>query len=96
AGKGEGDRLVTNIGSDPYTLDSAIATDSTSGYVIGHLFSSLYTQDSDGKYQNELAEKEDVNADGTEYTIHLKKDIKWSDGSPITANDFEFAWKRLL
>lgn len=96
AGKGEGDRLVTNIGSDPYTLDSAIATDSTSGYVIGHLFSSLYTQDSDGKYQNELAEKEEVNADGTEYTIHLKKDIKWSDGSPITANDFEFAWKRLL
>ncbi|ACK93206.1 peptide ABC transporter substrate-binding protein [Bacillus thuringiensis] len=96
AGKGEGDRLVTNIGSDPYTLDSAIATDSTSGYVIGHLFSSLYTQDSDGKYQNELAEKEEVNADGTEYTIHLKKDIKWSDGSAITANDFEFAWKRLL
>ena len=48
AGKGEGDRLVTNIGSDPYTLDSAIATDSTSGYVIGHLFSSLYTQDSEG------------------------------------------------
>ena len=60
------------------------------------MFSSLYTQDSDGKYQNELAEKEEVNADGTEYTIHLKKDIKWSDGSPITANDFEFAWKRLL
>ncbi|HDR7738588.1 TPA: peptide ABC transporter substrate-binding protein, partial [Bacillus thuringiensis] len=70
--------------SDPYTLDSAIATDSTSGYIIGQLFSSLYTQDSDGKYQNELAEKEEVNADGTEYTIHLKKDIKWSDGSPIT------------
>ncbi|HDV4620586.1 TPA: peptide ABC transporter substrate-binding protein, partial [Bacillus anthracis] len=83
AGKGEGDRLVTNISSDPYTLDAAISTDSTSGYVIGHLFSSLYTQDSDGKYQNELAEKEEVNADGTEYTIHLKKDIKWSDGSPI-------------
>ncbi|EMA6344069.1 peptide ABC transporter substrate-binding protein [Bacillus cytotoxicus] len=92
----KGDRLVTNISSDPYTLDSAIATDSTSSYVIGHLFSGLYTKDTDGKYQNELAEKEEVNADGTEYTIHLKKDIKWSDGSPITANDFEFAWKRIL
>ena len=40
--------------------------------------------------------KEEVNADGTEYTIHLKKDINWSDGSSITANDFEFTWKRLL
>ncbi|MEK0219107.1 peptide ABC transporter substrate-binding protein [Bacillus proteolyticus] len=96
AGKGEGDRLVTNIGSDPYTLDSAIATDTTSRYVIGNLFSSLYTEDNNGKIHNELADKEEVNADGTEYTIHLKKDIKWSDGSPVTANDFEFAWKRLL
>ena len=57
AGEGDADDLVTNISSDPYTLDSAIATDSTSGYIIGQLFSSLYMQDSDGKYQNELAQR---------------------------------------
>ncbi|WP_459503350.1 peptide ABC transporter substrate-binding protein [Bacillus sp. C1] len=96
ASAGKGDRFVTNISSDPYTLDAAIATDSTSGYVIDHLFSSLYKKNSDGKIENELAEKEEVTADGTEYTIHLKKNMKWSDGSPVTANDFEFAWKRLL
>lgn len=41
------------------------------------------------------AEKVDVSPDGTEYTFHLRKDAKWSDGVAVTAHDYEYGWKRL-
>ncbi|KEK21930.1 peptide ABC transporter substrate-binding protein [Bacillus gaemokensis] len=96
ASASKGDRFVTNLGSDPYTLDSAISTDNNSNYVIEHLFASLYRQTSDGKIEKDLLDKEEASSDGKEYTFHLKKDLKWSDGSLLTAKDFEFAWKRIL
>ncbi|MDG2799904.1 ABC transporter substrate-binding protein, partial [Vibrio parahaemolyticus] len=96
ASANKGDRFVTNLGSDPYTLDSAISTDNNSNYVIEHLFATLYRQTSDGKFEKDLVEKEEAGADGKEYTFYLKKGLKWSDGSPLTAKDFEFAWKRIL
>ncbi|MDG2653527.1 peptide ABC transporter substrate-binding protein, partial [Vibrio parahaemolyticus] len=77
-------------------LDSAISTDNNSNYVIEHLFATLYRQTSDGKFEKDLVEKEEAGADGKEYTFYLKKGLKWSDGSPLTAKDFEFAWKRIL
>uniref|UniRef100_UPI00387E142B ABC transporter substrate-binding protein n=1 Tax=Tigheibacillus jepli TaxID=3035914 RepID=UPI00387E142B len=42
------------------------------------------------------AEKVDVSDDGKTYTFKLRDDAKWSDGSPVTAQDFEYAWKRVL
>ncbi len=42
------------------------------------------------------AESIDVSDDGLVYTFHLRKDAKWSDGEPVTANDYEYGWKRLL
>ena len=96
ASASKGDRFVTNLGSDPYTLDSAISTDNNSNYVIEHLFATLYRQTTDGKFEKDLVEKEEAGADGKEYTFYLKKGLKWSDGSPLTAKDFEFAWKRIL
>ena len=42
------------------------------------------------------AEKWDVSDDGLTYTFHLKKDLKWSNGDPLKASDFEYAWKRVL
>ncbi|WP_330378201.1 ABC transporter substrate-binding protein [Coprococcus comes] len=38
--------------------------------------------------------KKDVKEDGKTYTFHLRKDAKWSDGSPVTAKDFEYSWRR--
>lgn len=42
------------------------------------------------------AEKWDVSSDGTQYTFHLRSGMKWSDGQPVTAHDFEYSWKRAL
>ena len=41
-----------------------------------------------------VAESVDVNEDGSEYIFHLRKGHKWSDGEPVTAGQFEYAWKR--
>ncbi|MCF7945651.1 MAG: peptide ABC transporter substrate-binding protein [Spirochaetia bacterium] len=43
-----------------------------------------------------IAEDWDISQDGTEYTFYLRKDAKWSDGTPLTAEDFYYAWQRLL
>ncbi len=57
ASASKGDRFVTNLGSDPYTLDSAISTDNNSNYVIEHLFATLYRQTTDGKFEKDLVER---------------------------------------
>lgn len=49
---------------------------------------------SDG-FKPGIAEKWDVSEDGKTYTFHLRKDAKWSDGSPVTAKDFEYSWRRI-
>ena len=50
----------------------------------------------DGKPQPAVAEKWEASEDGKKITFHLRKDAKWSNGDPVTAQDFEYAWKRVL
>ena len=47
-----------------------------------------------GKIVPELAENWEISEDGKTYTFHLRKDAKWSDGSPVTAKDFEYSQRR--
>ena len=61
----------------------------------GDLFEGLYTKNQDGEIVKGLAEEVEVSEDKTEYTFKLK-DAKWSNGDPVTAGDFEYAWKRVL
>src|SRR5699024_7982573 len=57
----------------------------------------LYRLDKEGEPQPAIAEEEpDVNEDGTIYTFKLREDALWSDGTPITAHDFEYAWKKAV
>ncbi|HJF30441.1 MAG TPA: peptide ABC transporter substrate-binding protein [Sporosarcina psychrophila] len=94
--KAEKQEIVVNAGSEPPAIDPALATDTTSGWVLDHIFEGLYTRDKDGKTVPGLAEKTDVSEDGKTYTFTIRDGAKWSDGSPLTANDFEFAWKHVL
>ncbi len=43
-----------------------------------------------------MAESWDINGDNTEFTFHLRHDLRWSDGTPITANDFVYSFRRAL
>ncbi|MET3291681.1 UNVERIFIED_CONTAM: oligopeptide transport system substrate-binding protein [Brevibacillus sp. OAP136] len=87
--------LRLNLHSEPPTLDPGIAEDSTSGAVIRATFDGLTRTGQDGKPHESVAEKVDVSKDMLTYTFHLR-DSKWSNGDPVTAKDFEFAWKRAL
>lgn len=88
---------VLNLGKDVElaSMDSAIATDGLSFEVIAATTEGLYSIDENRVPQLALAEKVDLSEDGLHYTFTLR-DAKWSNGTPVTAKDFEFAWKRLV
>ncbi len=88
---------VINLGKDVElaSMDSAIATDGLSFEVIAATIEGLYTIDADGVPQFAMAEKVVLSDDGLNYTFTIR-DAKWSNGTPVTAKDFEFAWKRLV
>ncbi|WP_209860490.1 ABC transporter substrate-binding protein [Paenibacillus shirakamiensis] len=62
------------------------------GNVNNQLNASLVSTDDQGVPQPELAEKWEISADNLTYTYHLRKDLKFSDGSPLTAEDVAFTW----
>ncbi|MCZ7573662.1 MAG: peptide ABC transporter substrate-binding protein [Ardenticatenaceae bacterium] len=62
-----------------------------------NLFDGLTRVDyATGELVPAVAEKWDISADGTVYTFHLRSELEWSDGTPVTAGDFEYSWKRTL
>ncbi|MCO5732167.1 peptide ABC transporter substrate-binding protein [Rhizobium sp. SSA_523] len=77
------------------TLDPQKNSDFEGGQVISHLFEGLYTQEADGTYAPALATSFDVSPDKLTYTFHLRPDSVWSNGEPVTAHDFVYAWRRL-
>lgn len=78
------------------SLDSALATDAVSFIVLNNVMEGLYRLGKDNKPVPGIAESYEVSQDGKTYTFKLRKDAKWSNGDPVTAHDFEFAWKRVL
>lgn len=77
------------------SLDPQQATDGTSFEVIADYTDGLMQMDADGQAVPALAESYDLSEDGLTYTFHLK-DAKWSNGEPVTAADFVFAWQRAV
>jgi len=82
--------------SDPPTLDPTMATDSTSFGIISQMFSGLVELSLDLGIVPDVARDWEVSKDGRKYVFHLRDDARWSDGTPVTAGDFEYAWKRML
>ena len=83
-----------NIGADPKTIDPGLNGASDGGDVLSNTFEGLVREKS-GVVQPGIAETWEVSEDGLTMTFHLRES-NWSDGSPLTANDFEYAWKRAM
>ncbi|MEM5016638.1 peptide ABC transporter substrate-binding protein [Metabacillus indicus] len=79
------------------SMDSVLATDTISLSQLNNTNEGLYRIDENQEPVPGMADGEpEANEDGTEYTIKIKEDAKWSNGEPVTANDFVFAWQRAL
>lgn len=90
--------LVYNVGDEPKTWDPQLNTSSMGGHIILNLYDGLVRDTQDG-IQMASAESytTSANAEGVEdtvYTFTLRDGLKWSDGEPVTAHDYEYAWKR--
>lgn len=86
--------LRVNLSAEPPTFDPAQAQDSQANTVLNLMYDGLTRMDEAGQTLPGAAESWDV--DGTKYTFHLRQDGVWSNGDPLTANDFVFAWERVL
>lgn len=83
------------ITAEPPGLDSAITTDTVSFQLLNNVMEGLYRLDPDSKPEPAIAERVEISDDKKRYTFYLR-DAQWSDGKPVTAHDFEYAWKRGL
>jgi oligopeptide transport system substrate-binding protein len=80
---------------EPDTLDpNRVRFASTA--VVRQVFEPLLRFDANLVPQPAAAQTYEVSLDGTVYTFHLRQDGRWSDGQPVTAQQFEYSWKRLL
>ncbi len=84
------------IASEPPTLDWSLATDNVSITVIENLMEGLTAFDEQLRPKPAVARRWEVSPDGLTYTFFLRDDVYWTDGKRVTAQDFEYSWKRLL
>jgi ABC-type oligopeptide transport system substrate-binding subunit/DNA-binding SARP family transcriptional activator len=79
-----------------FAVDPAMAEDFPSVEVVRQLFSGLVDQSPEMDVIPDVARSWEVLEGGRTYVFHLRDDVRWSDGQPVTAEDYEYAWKRVL
>lgn len=89
-------KISFNLGSDPKTIDPQLNTAIDGSIVANNVFEGLFFVGVDSKTVPAAAESVKISEDGTVYTFNLRKNGKWSDGKPVTANDFAYSWRRGL
>ena len=86
--------ITIALTQEPPQLNSMKATDQVSGFILPHVMEGLLRYDRRGNVVPGVAEKWEVDKDGA--TFWLRKNALWSDGKPVTAHDFVFAWQTAL
>lgn len=88
---------VINVSSnDIATLNTLGSFDQPSSIVMNNIFEGLYRLDPENQPIPGMAESHEVTDDQKTYTFHLRQDAKWSNGTPVTAHDFTYAWKKAM
>jgi oligopeptide transport system substrate-binding protein len=86
--------LKVQIETEVQSLDPQVATDGTSFEVIADFTDGLYQMDASGASVPALAAETTVSEDGLTYTFKIREDANWSNGDPVTADDFVYGWQR--
>ncbi|WP_084611343.1 peptide ABC transporter substrate-binding protein [Zooshikella ganghwensis] len=92
----ETQHLTRGIGAEPSSLDPHLVSGTPGGFVVRDLFEGLTTEDPDGKIIPGQAERWTISDDKKVYTFYLRKNLKWSNGDPVTAHDFVFSFRRAV
>ncbi|MBL8644955.1 MAG: peptide ABC transporter substrate-binding protein [Rhodospirillaceae bacterium] len=90
-------KMVLNRSSaaDPDTLDPHVSSGNSAAIVLYDIFQPLMTLDDKGEVTAGAAESYTVSPDGLTYTFKLRPNLKWSDGTPLTAEDFVYSFRRI-
>lgn len=88
--------LRYSVGAEPETLDPRKSTGIPEATVQAQVFEGLTTMDAKNNPIPAMAERWEISPDGLKYKFFLRPGIKWSNGDPVTAYDFEYAWKTTL
>ncbi|MCR3922003.1 MAG: peptide ABC transporter substrate-binding protein [Firmicutes bacterium] len=88
--------LTVHVGPNPDTIDPALNSAVDGATLVIHAFEGLYTLDKDGVPIPGQASGVEISEDLLTYTFTLRDDLKWSDGTPITAEDFIYSWNRAI
>lgn len=86
------DTVVLDITTEPVEMNSILVCDAVAMSILSHCMSGIARLDKNDEPVADLAEKWDISADNTKYVIYLKQNARWSNGEPVTAKDFYFAW----
>ncbi len=87
-------RFIVN--NEPEVLDPGLASDSSPSVFLINTFEGLVSLDAKDNPIPGIATNWDISEDGLEYLFYLREDAKWSDGENLTAQDYEYSWKRVL
>lgn len=88
--------ISLHAGMEPTGLNTLTSTYSIEFALFKHMYENLVTLDDDDNTAPGAAESWDYDEDTLTYTFHLRKDGVWTNGDPVTAKDFEFAWSQAL
>lgn len=88
--------LVVINGGEPDTIDPAKIRGQPEGRIAYALFEGLTRYMVSGETEPGMAERWEISPDGLHYTFHLREGVKWSNGDPVTAQDFVWSWLRAL
>ena len=88
--------LLVDVGAECASFDPNKTENASEFRIMFDLFAGLVDFDQTNTPIPGMAINWDISKDGTTYTFHLRHDLKFSDGAPITANDFVYSWQRLV
>lgn len=92
----ESNTLRIAVTTEPPTLDWSLATDGVSFNVLTNIMEGLTQYNEQLEPIPAIAKRWEFSEDGRVITFYLRDDVKWTDGQPVTAQQFEYSWKRLL
>lgn len=93
----KGDWLLYRLGAEPHTLNPVTASDAYESMINAYILETLIERNKDTlELEPRLAERYEISPDYLEFTYYLRKDVKWHDGHPFTAEDVIFSYEKII